>query len=72
MSAFKNWGMKCPSCGESERIDIAATVWVRLTDDGTDADASHSGDHEWGDDSPARCNDCDHVGTVKTFTVQAP
>jgi len=59
--------MKCPKCGGEDRIDIAATVWVRLTSDGTDADLAADGGHFWEDDSAARCVACDHQGTVKDF-----
>lgn len=58
------FGMYCPSCGESDGLDIAATVWVRLMSDGTDADESHDGSHEWDDDSACQC-DCGWAGTVK-------
>lgn len=71
MSVFETWGMRCPQCGDDSRIDVVASVNVRLTHDGTDADEAQ-GDcsHEWGDDSMATCNACDHVGTVKDFTVR--
>jgi hypothetical protein len=39
--------MRCPKCGDEDHIDIHAAVWVRLTSDGTDADASACGDHVW-------------------------
>jgi len=29
-----------PICGNTDRIDVTAEVWVRVTSDGTDADAS--------------------------------
>jgi hypothetical protein len=63
------FNMRCPKCGGEDQIDIAATVWVRLTGDGTDADEAADGGHFWDDDSPARCVRwrCDHQGTVKDF-----
>lgn len=54
----------CPECYRSDRIDIAATVWVRLTRDGSDADATCNGDHEWTDDSAALCAACAWEGKV--------
>jgi hypothetical protein len=60
--------MRCPNCGSADQIEIAATVWVRLTADGTDTDESEDGSHWWEDESAAKCNACDHEGTVKTFT----
>ena len=59
------FGLSCPKCGRSDRIDICADVWVRLTRDGTDADQSRCGDHMWGDDSTALCTECHWAGPVK-------
>jgi hypothetical protein len=60
--------MKCPKCGSEEQIDIQAAIWVRVTSDGTDADASGCGDHEYTPDNPACCAACDYTGTVKDFS----
>ncbi len=60
--------MKCPKCGDEDQIDINAAVWVRLTHDGTDADTSGSGDHEWSDTTAACCGACGHTATVGDFT----
>ena len=30
--------LRCPHCGDTNRIDIEVTVWVRVTENGTDAD----------------------------------
>jgi hypothetical protein len=60
--------MRCPKCGGKDRIDIAATVWLRVTDDGTDADASRCGDHEFTPKSMAVCGACDHCATVAAFS----
>jgi len=59
--------LKCPKCGESGAIDVAATVWVRLMEDGTDAGEAEDGDHEWDGRSAAKCCDCCHTGTVAEF-----
>ncbi len=48
-------GTVCPSCGRIDQIDVAATVWVRITDNGTDADASSDGHHEYDGASAASC-----------------
>jgi hypothetical protein len=61
------FNMRCPKCGSEDQIEIAATVWVLLTADGTDADQTADGSHWWEDESPARCNACDHQDTVKAF-----
>src|SRR3954468_21602835 len=55
-----SFDMRCPKCSGETQIDIAATVWVRLTGDGTDADEAADGGHFWDDDSRARCVGCDH------------
>ena len=62
------FGMQCPRCGSSNRIDVAATVFVRLCQDGTDVFAAANGDHEWTDTSAAHCGRCGHPGTVASFT----
>jgi hypothetical protein len=62
--------MRCPKCRDTERIDIQARLWIRVTEDGTDADASKNGDHEWTPNSPALCGACGHCGTVRDFDPQ--
>jgi hypothetical protein len=57
-------GLFCPECGASDQLDIAATVQVRLTADGTDADEADDGSHTWDDDSPCSCAACGWSGTV--------
>ena len=59
--------MRCPKCKSADQIDIEAIVWVRLTEDGTDADASNDGGHTWDDGSAATCAACGCSGTVFDF-----
>lgn len=47
---------------------MQALVYVRLLSDGTDADASDSGDHEWDDESAASCA-CGFQGKVYDFNT---
>ena len=61
------FGLRCPECGMSDQLDIAASVWVRLCPDGTDVTAAGNGDHEWEDTSPIKCCACGHDGTVAFF-----
>jgi RecJ-like exonuclease len=69
MSDIDNdFGMKCPKCGASDQIDVAATVWVRLCLDGTDISEAANGDHEWNDHDDAVCGTCGHRGDVAAFT----
>jgi len=66
-NAGNSFGMRCPECRETDRIDIAAIVWVRLCRDGTDILSAANGDHEWDDGSPAVCHACGHCATVARF-----
>jgi hypothetical protein len=59
--------LRCPKCGNSDQIDVSASIWARVTEDGTDPDLAKHGSHEWGDDSPARCAACGHFGKVTGF-----
>ena len=49
----------CPGCGNADQIDIQALVWVRVTEDGTDADHTHDGSHLWDTSSFYFCACCD-------------
>lgn len=62
-------GICCPKCGSDDQIDVCASVWVRLCDDGTDAYESENGDQEWDDNSPCSCHVCDYYGTVGSFAI---
>jgi hypothetical protein len=59
--------MRCPKCGAEHGIDIQATVWIRVGEEGTDADASECGDQEYTPDSRALCTACGHCGCVRDF-----
>lgn len=61
---------RCPACGADDQIDVFASLWVRLTPDGTDADASACGDHEWSDHSAAACDACGYRGHVNDFYIK--
>lgn len=71
MTASSEWNLRCPDCGGTDAIDIAATVWVRLCPDGTDPMLSHNGDHEWGEDSPVCCAACHFHGQVHALRQNA-
>lgn len=66
------WEMCCPKCGEDDRIDVLALVWVRLTPDGTDRDEPDGTDEDWDNNSPCSCNHCGHRGTVGDFATGQP
>jgi hypothetical protein len=55
--------LSCPACNGTD-IDVQALVWVRLTEDGTDADASHDSSHHWDKDCRFICRDCARQGLV--------
>jgi len=61
--------MRCPKCGNEDQLDIQATVWIRVCEDGTDADAAGDWDHEYQPRSPAQCRACGHFGTVRQFEL---
>jgi hypothetical protein len=61
--------LRCPHCGETNPIDIQATVWLRVTENGTDADAdlSGNGDHEFTRESWTVCGECGEGGKLRHF-----
>ena len=59
--------LRCPKCDNGDQIDVSASVWVRVTHDGTNPDLSKDGTHKWGDDSPTHCAACGHSGKVTDF-----
>jgi hypothetical protein len=60
-------GMQCPQCGSDGPFRIACQVLVLMGDEGTEDDLSGS---EWEDNSLCECDECDHSGTVKDYTIQ--
>ena len=60
--------IKCPDCGNEDRLRIAATAVFTVTDDGTD----DYGDVEWDDNSYAECAERHRHGTLKDFRVILP
>jgi hypothetical protein len=57
----------CSNCGDADQIDVVATVWLRLTPDGTDADASRDGSHDYTPRTPCICQACGHSGRLAAF-----
>jgi hypothetical protein len=56
-------GLRCPKCGDQDRIDILAELWVRVTD----ADASGDGEHTYTPKSTALCGSCGHSARLYHF-----
>jgi hypothetical protein len=71
MSMTNAFDMRCPNCGAEDCIDIQARLWVHVTDDGTDPDASDNGNHEWTQDSPALCTACGYCWRVRDFEPES-
>jgi ribosomal protein L37AE/L43A len=61
---------RCPKCSSSDEIEVAATIWLRLTADGTDADLADCHDHEYDTTSPAICQGCGFQGKIGEFDPQ--
>jgi hypothetical protein len=59
--------MRCPQCGGHDQLDIQARVWIRVCEDGTDADLSRDGSQYYEPGSPALCAACGCYGTVGEF-----
>lgn len=69
------FGMACPDCGRSDKIDVSAIICVRIVGDvasgdaETDADAAQDRSHEWDGNSSAQCQACGYFGTVASFQM---
>lgn len=57
----------CPRCGDDDAIDVEATIWVRFTDDGTDAEAAGNGGYHYDNKSAAECGCCGHHDRLGKF-----
>lgn len=60
-------GIRCPNCGQADRLFITATIRADVTDDGADI-ADGSGMH-WDDASLAICPECDMDGPLAEFRI---
>jgi ribosomal protein S27E len=63
--------VQCPKCGRDDELDVFATVYVRLTPEGSDTDQAENVIHSWGAATPVRCHSCDHDGTIFEFRVKS-
>jgi hypothetical protein len=68
MANFLN--LRCPRCDRDDGIDIQATVWVRVLADGTDADASEHGDHDYTPRSRTVCAHCSYAARLADFQAK--
>jgi hypothetical protein len=61
-------GIRCPQCGNEDRLLIVTTVLAEVTDDG--ADIAGGSDMQWDDASMTRCPECDRDGPLKEFRTR--
>ena len=62
---------RCPKCGSKE-LEVTVSAWARLYQEGgevtgTVTEEARCGDHDWDEDSPMMCCDCDYAATAKEF-----
>ncbi len=62
--------LRCPECGDEDHLDILADVWLRVTPDGTDADVSADGHHDYTPRSLTLCNACGHTARLSEFETE--
>ena len=60
----------CPNCG-SIHLQVSVTARAALTQDEEDGNLQTwvFGDHEWDNDSPMECSDCQYSGSARHFIV---
>lgn len=64
------FGLACPDCGRSDRLDVAAKIFVRIVgdvasaDSETDAEQALDTSHDWDNDSGIACRACGFWGLV--------
>ena len=65
---------RCPECGSGDKLDIVATVFIRILHDphsgemlGTSPDYADNQSHEYSDESLAHCVACGHVTFLSLF-----
>jgi hypothetical protein len=63
-------GIRCPQCGNDDRLLIVTTVLADVTDAG--ADIADGSDMHWDDSSLTRCPACDRDGPLKDFRTDRP
>jgi hypothetical protein len=60
----KRFDMRCPECGDTDHITIAAIVNVRLTSLGTEVQDDAP---TWTSENGAGCEACGYEGIVREF-----
>lgn len=65
-------GMRCPECGNEDKLLILAEVWVAMTDEGSDPfddDLKLRGDIDYDNDSSCSCPQCGHEDELRKFWI---
>ena len=62
-------GLRCPACGNEDKLLVWATVCMAVTDDGTDFydDEIKDRDADYCDEDPAECPACGRRGALWSF-----
>jgi hypothetical protein len=60
-------GKRCPRCGSYGPFEVEVSMRVLLSDEGSDD--AEDGTIDYGDDSPARCLDCNSDGKFGDFNA---
>lgn len=58
-------GKRCPGCGYEDEVNVYASMWVSVKDDGTDPFADSVDNHggtDFDENSDAECPECGHEG----------
>jgi hypothetical protein len=64
----ETYGLVCPKCGTDTDIVLEATTWIIVN--ATLLRKAKWAYFEWYLDSPCRCGNCKHHGSVGAFTVE--
>jgi hypothetical protein len=71
MRVCDSFDVKCPKCGDDQKIEVAAIVWARFTEDGTDTSEPDDSSHEYDNGSAAACRACGHSAPFSEFSCDA-
>ena len=61
-------GMRCPKCGQEDRLKIEVPLMCEVTDNGSEV---IDGDHFWNESSFCHCPECDHEGKLCDFRIES-
>jgi hypothetical protein len=70
MSNFLNLNIRCPACGNTDKLDVEAFIWMCFASD-TNGGISWKEYHEYTPDSLTLCGACGHSGKLQEFDEDA-